>query len=116
MELFDIGEVKLPKLENPHKVLQTLKKIQFIMEFFVLSRYSSNPDVISEFLMAIEAFKFYYKMAHFTHQENIYLENHEEKPQPKKEFSLKPLEKMSRLLEQIKTKTYECKDYQPEQF
>ncbi len=43
------------------------------MEFFVLSRYSSNPDVISEFLMAIEAFKFYYKMAHFTHQDNIYL-------------------------------------------
>jgi hypothetical protein len=47
MDLFDIGEVKLPKLENPHKVLQTLKKIQFIMEFFVLSRYSSNPNVIS---------------------------------------------------------------------
>ena len=46
------------------------------MEFFVLSRYSSNPDIISEFLMAIEAFKFYYKMAQFTHQENIYLETH----------------------------------------
>ncbi len=66
--------------------------------------------------MAIEGFKFYYKMAHFSHQENIYLENHEEKPQQKKEFSLRPLEKMSQLLEQIKTKTYECKDYQPEHF
>jgi hypothetical protein len=29
--------------------------------------------------MAIEAFKFYFKMAHFSHQESIYIEDYTEK-------------------------------------
>jgi hypothetical protein len=47
MDKLEDGKFKFSKISNPNKVLQALKKIQFIMEFFVLSRYSDNSDVIS---------------------------------------------------------------------
>jgi hypothetical protein len=47
MELLSDTDFKIPKLHNPHKVLQALKKIQFVMEFFVLSKYSKNTDIIA---------------------------------------------------------------------
>lgn len=38
------------------------------MEFFIFSKFSENSDVLAEFLIGIEAFKFYYKIAHFSQQ------------------------------------------------
>lgn len=41
------------QIASPHKVIQAIKKIQFIAEFFVLSKYSKDNDTIAEFLLAI---------------------------------------------------------------
>ncbi len=47
METLSSNPLQINKLSSPSKVLQALKKVQFVMEFFVLSKYSDNADVIA---------------------------------------------------------------------
>lgn len=55
-------------------------------------------------------------MAHFSHQENIYMENYEQEQKVVGEKPLRSLNRMGQLLEKIKTKAYEGNDFQHEQY
>jgi hypothetical protein len=55
-------------------IVHSLKKIQFIAEFFILSKVSDDSHIVSEFLMIVEAIRFYFKTVAFVEAENLYLE------------------------------------------
>lgn len=58
---------------NTNKIIQHLRKIQFICEFFILSKVSEDHDSVPELLMIIEAFKFYFKSMAIAESKGIYI-------------------------------------------
>ena len=55
------------------KIIQSLRKIQFICEFFILSKVSEDSHVVAEFLTVVEAIKFYFKSVALAQCENLFI-------------------------------------------
>jgi hypothetical protein len=60
-------------IARTNKILQHLRKVQFISEFFILSKVSEDHASVPEFLMVIEAFKFYFKSIAIAQSKGIYI-------------------------------------------
>jgi hypothetical protein len=65
-----------------NSIIQYLRKIQFVCEFFILSKVSENHDSVPEMLMVIEAFKFYFKSIAVAESKGIYIEADENQKEP----------------------------------
>jgi hypothetical protein len=58
----------------PSTIISHLEKIQFVFEFFILSKLHKTDEVIPEICMVFEAFKFYFKSAALTGSPGLYIE------------------------------------------
>lgn len=106
---------------NTGKIIQALRKIQFVSEFFVLSKFSESSDYVPEFLMVIEAFKFYFKSIAAAEADGIYIASPALEPQRPEIEALREststveeeAEREKRFMELIREKPYETEDYHP---
>jgi hypothetical protein len=67
------------------KILATIDRFEFIAEWFISSKYPNNVEVFHQFLVLVEAVKFYYRMKKLAHMD-IFIEdmNYEEQKKPPK--------------------------------
>lgn len=67
---------------SAHKMVKHLQKIQFVCEYFLLSKVSETHKSVSEMLIIIESFKFYFKCVSLTECKGIYVESADKKIKP----------------------------------
>lgn len=67
------------------KILATIDRFEFIAEWLITSKYPNNVEIFHQFLVLIEAVKFYYKMKKFVHMD-VFIEDNafEEHKKPPK--------------------------------
>lgn len=94
------------------KILSFIERFEFIAEYFITYKYPTDTAVFHQFLVLVEAVKFYYRMRRLS-TANIFIQEEvqAELKQPPKLTMPKEIKgtrnDMERLLEEIKTKAYE---------
>jgi hypothetical protein len=62
-----------PSQKLTHNIISFLDKVQFVCEFFILSKLHENHEAIPELLMVLEALKFYFKAIALARSPGLYL-------------------------------------------
>jgi cytochrome b subunit of formate dehydrogenase len=60
-------------MSSSDKILSFIERFEFIAEWLITSKYPNDTNIFHQFLVLVEAVKFYYRVRKFSHR-NIFVQ------------------------------------------
>lgn len=54
-------------MSSSDKILSFIERFEFLAEWFITYRFPTDTNIFHQFLIALEAIKFHYRLKKFTH-------------------------------------------------